>query len=71
MKIKFLPFGRLIQYGSKPFYRFSVSFLVEKILPFISNKIIVHSAILDMHIHRRICVTSQPLFCIVSNSQAI
>jgi hypothetical protein len=73
IKIKFLPFGRGIQYCSKPSYRFSISFLVEKILHFISNKIINYAfrhlgyacPSSDMHDITNCRVT---LFCIVSKA---
>ena len=52
VKLAFLTFQREIHDFSKPFHQFSLLLLVYKryILLFISSKLIIHSAILDMHI---------------------
>ena len=46
----------MFQNLSKPL----ISTFIYKISRFVQNKIIIPSAILDIHIYRQICVTSQP-----------
>ena len=41
----------------KTFYRFLISLLMYKISRFVSNKIFMHSTILDIHFYCGICVT--------------
>ena len=47
-----------IQYVLKPFTDFRYNFLYTSYRALFKNKIIIHSAILDIHTYRQICVTS-------------